>query len=272
MRILRINSKFIQQLLVRSVWTTTVLIGLSIFSPAQAAKPFPPEPTQYVYDEQPLLSPSAHSQLLQILSQEDQKTSNQIIVAIFKSLDDEDAPDYTNRLFHAWKIGNKEKSNGLLLAIYLKEHKMRFEVGYGLEPLLTDAKSKMIIQSILVPAFQQKAYDAGVITAVQSALSVIHSDANDPNAQPAAARTKRSGNRPRLPLGFLLVIIFVIFRFLDRFQGNTISSSGSIRRGGWGGGFGGGFGGGGGWGGGGDGGGFSGGGGSSGGGGAGGDW
>ena len=224
---------------------------------AIAAKSIPPPPTNYVYDEAGLLNASIEALSFQ-LSQEDRRFGNQILVAVFNSLEQEDLVDYTNRVFASWHPGEKAKSNGALLAVFLKEKKIRIEVGYGLEPLLTDAKSKDIILDTIGPAFKAKKYNEGIIDAIQEVQKVIHSEAGVVPAKEAPAIKK---NRPYIPVKFIFVVFFtILFSLIDRFRPQTFGRNGQYRGGVWGGGFGrgGGFGGG-------DSGGFLGGGGSSGG-------
>ena len=255
---------------------------LGIFPHATfAAKAFPPPPVDYVYDESSALSARAHQALSLALKQEDQKTGNQVLVAVFKSLEDEDLVDYCNRLYQSWKIGQKEKSNGVILAIFMQERKIRIEVGYGLEPILTDAHSKEIISGAIEPAFRRKDFDTGVIDGIRYILNTIQVGA-DPNATPLPPRRHRQNNGFRIffPLFFILMwFIFMIMRSggygfsstggrtYRRGIGGVFLGGGDLgggyRGGGFGGGSGGSFGGGGG---------FSGGGGSSGGGGASGGW
>ena len=245
------------------LWIAALLLG----STALAGKPFPAPPRSYVYDETNTLSASAKSTLFSTLSEEDQKNGNQILVAVFKSLDGEDPVDYTNRLFKNWNPGKKGVNNGLLIAAFLKEHKIRIEVGYGLEPVMTDAKSKRIIETQIVPAFRANRYDEGLINGVHAALVVLHPELNSTTAPDTQTdvSNQNTNNQNRPLSSFIVLIIVGIFMFLS-FLSRVFNPYG--RRGGFFGGWGGG--GGSGWGGG--GGGFSGGGGMSGGGGASGDW
>ncbi len=249
------------------LFASVLFFGSFFVSNADAAKEIPTSPVNYVLDEAGALGASA-SQLSALLTEEDRKFGNQILIAVFKSLDGEDHVDYTNRLFKAWNPGQKGKNNGIVLAAFLAEKKIRFEVGYGLEPYLTDAKSKRIIVDFLGPAFREKQYGRGFIEAVGEIQKIIHSDGS--NQEPVQRPHKRKLNWVQLAF---LVIIFVILNFIDRLKSNTISSTGVHRHyrndSGWGGFGGGGFGGSGGSS---SGGGFSGGGGMSGGGGASGDW
>jgi uncharacterized protein len=243
---------------------TLFIIALFFQGEAFAAKSIPPPPQNYVYDEAGILTSSIGS-LSSILSQEDRQFGNQILVAVFNSTEGEDPVDFTNRLFASWHPGEAKKDNGVLLAFYLKEKKIRIEVGYGLEPLMTDAKSKRVIVNIIGPSFRESKYNEGIINAVQEIQRIIHSEGTEPGSEQG-----RRGIKVNKLFFLFIFIIFFILKFIDRFTPQTLGSNGFRRGGGWGGGYGGG--GSSGWGGGGDSGGFSGGGGSSGGGGASGDW
>jgi uncharacterized protein len=209
--------------------------------------------------------------LTRVLHEEDLRSGNQILIVTFPSLENEDAVDYTNRLFKYWNPGQKGKDNGVLLAVFLKEHKIRIEVGYGLEPILTDALTKRIIVTSIAPRFQQGLIDQGLIEGAQSVITTLKT------GTPGQGPPPRRGSRGHLGYQFALIMgLILLIRAIQRTQQTTTLTS--RRRDPFDSGFGGfgGFGSGGGWssggGSGGDGGGFSGGGGMSGGGGASGDW
>src|SRR5262249_49853003 len=98
----------------------------------------------------------------------EKETSNQIVIAIFPSLDGEDVDDFTNRLFEKWHLGQKDRNNGVLLSVFVQDHKVRIEVGYGLEGALTDAISSQIIRDDIAPAFREQHYAAGLNAAIDS--------------------------------------------------------------------------------------------------------
>lgn len=259
------------------------LLGLvSAFSLGETlaqAREIPRAPDTYVYDETAKLAPETRARLASELARFYETTSQQIVVAVFRSLEGEEVSDFTNRVFQAWKIGQQQKDNGALLAIYLDDRKLRIEAGYGLEPVLTDARSKRIIEAVIKPELKNGDLDRAVILGARAIVETI----KNPDAAPAAAPKRRVRVLNGTPLMiFYWVLLFLFIRWLSGTQQGT--HIGGVRRGrssgsGWssgGGGFGGGgFGGssgGGGWSGGGGGGGFSGGGGRSGGGGASGSW
>jgi uncharacterized protein len=182
--------------------------------------------------------------------------------------------DYTVRVAQSWHAGLKGKDNGAVLFIFAQSHQMYLQVGYGLEPTLTDALSKQIIADEITPAFRKGDYDAGVSAGVAAILAATRGEYHGTGSTVAGRSTSRGGFPP-----FLFFGVFVLIIFLSRLRRSAYVYQNSGRRG-FGAGIltgmflgGGGFGGGGGGGGGGfGGGGFSGGGGGFGGGGAGGSW
>lgn len=252
---------------VAALLVTTIAFG----QVAQAAKAFPAAPKNYVYDETGILKSHAF-QISNSLSEFDRASGTQILVAVFQSLDQEDLVDFTNKLFSEWKIGQAKKDNGLLLAIFQQERKIRIEVGYGLEPVITDAYSKRIIETFLGPAFREGQYGAGVLSAVEALQQKIATGEDFLASAPTQPNTKK---RLKTWVFLAFFLLFIFLKILSGLGGIQISHSGRSRNwsrnsgfGGFGGPFGGGPFGGGGFGGG----GFGGGGGRSGGGGASGGW
>ena len=259
----------------RRAGVLTLLLLLLIAAPALATPTFPPL-TGRVVDDAHVLSPQTQAELTAKLAALEQTNSRQLVVVTLPSLAGDEIDDYGYRLLRAWGIGQKGTNNGALFIVVPSEHKVRVEVGYGLEGVLTDALSSVILQRYVLPKFRTGDIQGGVVdgtNALIEQLSVDPSTAETKAAQASAEvqRPERHGNL----LGAILPIIFLVFiaSSLMRRGGGGLGwllpmmILGSGRRG-WGGG---GFGGGGGdWGGG--GGGFGGGGGSGGGGGASGSW
>jgi uncharacterized protein len=199
------------------------------------------------------------------LHQLEQKTGDQLVVVTLKSLQGQDIATYGYQLGRAWGIGQKKKNNGAVLIVVPSEHKVRIEVGYGLEGELTDAASRIIIENAMLPQFRSGNYDAGVEQGTVEIVRLIGGGKVDLSKEPEAPQPEhqdKGGGIPWVVIAFILV--WIIF---GRGLWPLLFLGGSGRRGG---GFGGGGFGGGGFGGG--GGGFGGGGGSFGGGGASGSW
>jgi uncharacterized protein len=228
------------------------------------AKDVPKSPVNYILDEPSVLSNSATTDLSQKLKNFEEKTSNQAVIAIFNSLDNENLEDYTNKVFHEWKIGEKNKNNGILIALFYKEHKVRIEVGYGLEPVITDAYSKDIILSQIGPNLKNQNFELALNQAFDRIAEKIESPNSGIENKPKTSIV--INNVSVNPVAVIIGIIALLgLMFLLHFMGipvfdivwfilNIISTfTGGEGKGGGGGG-------------------FSGGGGDSGGGGASGDW
>ena len=113
-----------------------------------------------------------------------------------KSLQGGDIETYANQLFRAWKLGEAKKNNGVLLLIAPAEHKVRIEVGYGLEGTLTDALSSVIIASAIVPRFKANDFPGGIERGVDGIIEVLTTDAADWQRKGAGAK-RRPGERSR---------------------------------------------------------------------------
>jgi uncharacterized protein len=249
-----------------------LIAALLLFTGAViAATPVFPPLTGRVNDEAGILSSPTRQQLDAMLAQHEQATRQQIVVVTLKSLQGFTIEDFGYQLGRHWGIGEKDKNTGALLIVAPNEHKVRIEVGYGLEGQLTDAQSRTIIEGTILPAFRRGDFDAGVRDGTAAMLRVLGGAAGPEASQP----TPRGGPDPAqtfmvFSLIFLAWLVFRGFFLPLLLLGGA--RPGQLNRRGSGYYFGGGYGGSGSSGGGFSGGGFSGGGGSFGGGGASGGW
>ena len=238
--------------------------------------------SNYVNDFAHVLSSQTVSDLDDVCLQIDQKTHAQVAVVTINSLDGSDIESYAVDLFHRWGIGNKATNRGVLILLAVKDHKYRFEVGYGLEPILPDGKVGGFGREA-VPSLKQNDYDGAVKLMTLRVANTIAQDSGvqlTGTSQPEpVADGQNDGLSARAIFWIIVVIIIVLATPLRKvlFWWLLFNNWGSGSRGGWGGGGGWSGGGGGGWSGGGFGGGGGGGfggfgGGSSGGGGASGGW
>jgi len=250
-----------------------------LWAPAfAAAPPGPqfPELTGRVVDDAHALSPQVQADLTAKLASLEQATSRQLVVVTLPSLQGYDIADYGYQLLRHWGIGQKGLNNGALFIVVPSEHKVRVEVGYGLEPILTDAMSSVILQKAVIPKFRAGDIPGGVVDGTSALIQQLSLDRSTAEANAAQAAEAPVLHHHRSPIAGLIPLIIIFFVFSSIFRGRRggggmgwilpLMFLGGGRGGGWGGGDGGG------WGGGGDGGGFSGGGGSGGGGGASGGW
>ena len=241
----------------------TLALVLSAFVSLGVAAPHFPALSGRVVDQAGIIPPATESDLTAKLKALEEKTTDQFVVVTLSSLEGTDIADYGVQLGRAWGIGQKGKNNGLLLIVAPNEHKVRFEVGYGLEGTMTDATAKVIIDNAILPRFRANDMAGGIVRGVDDAIQVLSGDA--PEIQKLAERQLPTRDGPLSTLiPFLMIGVFlIIFINVVRHSGG----GGPWTGGGWSSGSSGGS-----WGGGSSGGGFSGGGGSFGGGGASGSW
>src|SRR5882762_10177369 len=157
------------------------MLSLFISSPVYSQKAIPELWGQRVHDEAKVLSQSTIDQLEVQLKKYEDSTTNQVAVLIISSLAGEVLEDYSMRVVEKWKLGTKKNDNGALLLIVTDDHKMRIEVGHGLEGVLTDAQSNRIIRNEMAPNFRRGDYDTGVTAAIQAMIKAIAGEykAND---------------------------------------------------------------------------------------------
>lgn len=151
-----------------------ILQGYS-FSQDENSKSYTDKPTklvQYVTDETGTLSSSQVSTLSQKLQNFDKQTSTQIVVYMIQSLDGESLEDVSHTIAEKNKIGRKGKDNGVLLFIAKSDRKIRIDVGYGLEGVLTDAISSQIIRNEIAPSFRNNNFYEGIDNGIESIMSV----------------------------------------------------------------------------------------------------
>src|SRR4051794_10918899 len=238
---------------------------------SHAAEVIPPKPDRYFNDYAGVVSQDAALRFNEQLAQFERETSNQIVVAIFpKMQSDDDVAAYAQRVAQSWAVGQQDKRNGVVLLVFVADHKTSIQVGYGLEGALPDITAFDIRENRINSHFRQGDYEGGLADGIDSILKAIRGEYKG-TGKTVRERSTGRGNFGGNLIFFILFIAFCILlsRIKPR-RGYHYSSGG----GGWMWGYGGGSGGG--WssGGGGSGGfsGFSGGGGSFGGGGSSGSW
>jgi uncharacterized protein len=251
----------------RGALLAVALLGL-LFGWAVLAANFPAL-TGRIVDQANVISAETRGALEPKLAELETKSGIQLVVATVASLGGEEIEPYANALFRTWKLGEKAKNNGVLLLVAPTEHRVRIEVGYGLEGTLTDALSKVIITNAIAPRFKAGDYSGGVSRGVDDIITVLTTDSSEWQERPSlrldSQQTPEWVSWLLVAAGIALLTLLVVspgFRwFFLNVVLNLLINSGSSRGGGGFSSSGGGSGGG-----------FSGGGGSSGGGGASGSW
>ncbi len=136
----------------------------------------PGSPEGFVNDFAGVIPPEKEQELEFLLSDYEKKTGNEIAVVMINSFENETPETYAVRLFEEWEIGKKGKDNGALFVSAIQDRKMRIEVGYGLEGMLTDVEANNITDNIIPPYFKSEEYSEGAISAVVAMISAIDAD------------------------------------------------------------------------------------------------
>ena len=195
----------------------TVIIGQS---------ELPEKPQSWVNDYAGVLSASEESDLEGMLSGLEKRSSNQIFIGIFQKLPENSyLEDFTVKLYDKWRPGLADQDNGILIVIFIDDRKMRIEVGYGLEDVVTDAQSGTVINEYMVPNFRDGDYYAGL----KSALNVLIPAAEGKYKIPL--KTTKSTRSKKSPFSWIITL-FIIFVVMSRLLGRRRSTAyGSRRRG-----------------------------------------
>lgn len=123
---------------------------------------FPAKPDNYVTDQQDILSSQEQKLLNTKLRAFEDSTTNQLFVYLAKSLNGKDLEDYSRKIFNKWGIGQKDKNNGILIAIFIEDRKYRIHIGYGLEGVLPSALTRQIQDDVMRSHFKEKNYYEGI--------------------------------------------------------------------------------------------------------------
>src|SRR6185312_7614343 len=192
------------------------LAFLVLLTPAWSAPKFPAL-TGRVVDDAGILTSQTKADVTEKLAALESKTSRQVVVVTLSSLQGYEISDYGYQLGRSWGIGQKGLNNGLLFIVAPNEHKTRIEVGYGLEPIVTDALSSVIIQTQVLPKFRAGDFNAGVEAGVDALIRQLSLDTSEAEKRAAAAADQLRGhhnNGGDMPGWLTLLIFFGIFGFI----------------------------------------------------------
>ena len=195
-------------LMPRVLGTLVVLLILTLgVQPAVSQPKFPPL-TGRVVDNANLLSPSDRAEIAAQLKALEEKGSDQLVVVTLPSLQGYTIEDFGYQLGRHWGIGTAKLDNGVLLIVAPKERKVRIEVGRGLEPILTDALSRFIIETSILPRFRSGDYPAGIKAGVRDIVDVLTDDTAELEERWNA---RRDADNPALDSIMTIIWIIIIF-------------------------------------------------------------
>jgi uncharacterized protein len=210
----------------------TALVALCSFASAEKIKDIKPQ--GFVTDLAHVIDPATKTQLETICAEVQQKTGAQIAVVTVNSLDGESKEDYAADLYKQLGVGPKKDNRGVLVLLAPSERQYRVEVGYGLEPVINDARAGDIGRAML-PDLRQQDYSGAVLLAVQQVAQLIAADKGvQLNGVPAGARPPTAASSP-LPSWLPWLVIVVIFLVIRGIISAVKRGGGGPRSGGGGG-------------------------------------
>ncbi len=170
--------------------------------------------SEIVTDNANILNDDEEKELKEKLTNFETETTNQIVILTIPSLHSESIENYTLNIFNENKLGQEKPDNGILLLFSLKERKVRIEVGYGLEHIITDALSFRIIENSIVPNFKQEKYFNGINEAVLKIIELLdNSDFTEELSSIKKEKKKTSIIKKLLINLFLVPISFFVSLF-----------------------------------------------------------
>lgn len=162
-----------------------------------------PEPQGYLNDYAGILKAPEKAEIRGKLERFEQNTGAEVVVVIVQDMQGLDSSTYAVELFEEWGIGKKGEDNGLLLLLSMEERAWRIEVGYGLEPVITDSVAGRIGRQKLVPEFQQENYAVGINAVVDELEKYILGE------EQVVEEYSPSGIDTRVFFVFFLILILV---------------------------------------------------------------
>jgi len=193
-----------------------LLVGLALPAFALVAVP---ELSGRVVDRTGTLSGGDIAQLTQTLADLEKRKGSQIAVLVVPTTDGEPIEQFSLRVAEAWKIGRKKIDDGALLVVAKNDRRLRIEVGYGLEGVLTDVTARRIIDEVITPKFKGGDFAGGVSAGVERMIGLINGE-KLPSPEPA--HWDSSGWTDAFP--FWLALAFVVSGMLRGLLGRLIGS------------------------------------------------
>ncbi|MBL7860765.1 MAG: TPM domain-containing protein, partial [Cyclobacteriaceae bacterium] len=188
-------------------------LALIISVPAWAQKTLPELWNMRVHDDAHVLRQETIDQLEKQLAVYEDSTSNQIAIITITSLEGEPIEIFSIRLAEKWKLGQQDKDNGVLLVVAVEDHKMRIEVGMGLEGVLTDAMSNRIIRNEMAPAFRRADFDGGITAGINGIIAAIGGEYSAEDSSEIAELSTTA----RILIGLGIYVFLSIFGFIGLF-------------------------------------------------------
>lgn len=226
-------------------WLRYLPIFVILIATSAAGKTTYPKPQGHVNDFAGVMTSDTRLSLENMLTTLASQTGAEVAVVTLPSLNEEPIENVAVDLFKEWGIGQKGKDNGLLFLVAPNDRRMRIEVGYGLEPILPDARTGRILDTYVVPEFKKGDLNAGIRQGTQAMVQVLakHFKLNPDELSLPNPKPKKESLLTRLfQLVFIIFLVILFIRHPSLFLALLLSGfggGGGRSSGGFGGGFGG---------------------------------
>ncbi len=191
---------------------------LVIAAPAIAAPAIDvPYLTGRVVDNANILQADTRGRIAERVRAHEHKVGNQVVVLTVPSVGGASIEEYADEVFQAWKLGQKERDNGVLVVVAPGDRKMRIEVGYGLEASLTDAECGSIIRNVMTPQFKAGNYDKGIEDGITAIVDHLEGTGAIPEDALAPASSQNLFEEPDMPWTQRLLLGAFIFGIIGLF-------------------------------------------------------
>jgi uncharacterized protein len=188
-----------------------ILLWAALWLPSAVLAQTFPALTGPVVDQANILPPEVEARISQKLVALQAQSQRQVNVVTLASLEGYEISDYGYRLGRHWGLGDKARNDAAILIIAPNERKLRIEVGYGLEPVLTDGLSFLIINRAIVPKFKAGDMPGGVEAGTDAIIQQLTLPADQAQKIAAAAEAKPASEGIPAGLVFWLIIFFLFF-------------------------------------------------------------
>ena len=174
--------------------------------------------TGRVVDDANILGDEAQARLTATLKTHEDATTNQIVVLTVTTIGGQSIEEYAVKVFEGWKLGNKDKDNGILVVVVPEDRKMRIEVGYGLEGVLPDGAAGEIIRTWMTPAFKAGNYEKGIEDGVAAIIARLEGRGEPSDRTPVEnASSSGSGDLADMPWHMRLLVGAFVFGIIGLF-------------------------------------------------------
>ena len=226
---MRITIAFLQPLPSWSKWRSSlsiffafVLCVCGLYSSAANGREIP-NYQGYVNDFANMISPEMEDKLERALQSFELSDSTQVAILTLDSLEGDSLEDFSIRTVEKWKIGQKNKDNGILLLVFKNDRKIRIEVGRGLEGVLTDLLAGRIIDGIISPSFKEARFDEGFARGIVAIVEATRGE-----FQGTGRLQRRPGKDQAPPFLSYLFLAMLIVAFLGNVSRKLGASAGGI--------------------------------------------